>query len=128
MNKELIQKLVEHAKAAADNAYCPSTHTPEGASLLVEGNIIVSGCNIEFAFDIHTAGEVVLTKAFSEGMTNFIAICFWSKNILPFPTGKFLQIASEFNPGLDIIVANDTTYSLHKLHDLLPYRRIISEE
>ena len=128
MNKELISKMIEHSKEASGNSYCPNSNTPEGASLLVDGNVIVGGCSVEYAFETISAGEVALAKAFSEGLTGFKAICLWSKKILPYPNARFLQMAAEFNPDLDIIVANNDTYSIHKLHQMLPFRRIYSEE
>jgi len=132
MNKELIQKLIGHAQKFAENAYCPYSGVPEGASLLVEGTegkSIFGGCNIESSVQHGmNAGEVAMFKAISEGITQFIAICFWTEKTLPYPTGNFLQFASEFNSELSIIVANSETYSIHKLHELLPYRRLIVEE
>ncbi|MCL2851300.1 MAG: cytidine deaminase [Firmicutes bacterium] len=128
MNKELIQKLVVHAKEFAENAYCPISGVPEGASLLVEGteggSIILGGCNVETPYHNVSAGELVIEKAISEGISKFVAICFWGEKSLPYPSGNFLQFAAEFNPELSIIVANDDTYSIHKLHELLPIRRL----
>lgn len=123
MNKGLIEKLIEHARTASGNAYCPYTGVPEGASLLVEGNIIFSGCNVEStvpssSFD---AGEIAILKAVSEGQNNLEVICFYAENHMPYPHGRVAQLAGEFKRDLDIIVANDKTYSVHKLYELFPY-------
>ena len=123
MNKALIEKLIEHARTAAGNAYCPYTSTPEGASLLVEGNIIFSGCNIESSVPSSSfdAGEVALLKAISEGQNTLIALCLFSEGHLPYPHGRVAQLAGEFKRDLDIIVSTDGTYSVHKLYELFPY-------
>ncbi|MCL2756273.1 MAG: cytidine deaminase [Firmicutes bacterium] len=130
MNKELIQKLIEHARMASDNAFCPTTGVPEGCSLLVEGNVIFGGCNIESSNPLCsiTAGAVAISKAISEGLTKMMAICFYSDTVMPYPNGALLDLIAEFNYGIDIIVASQKDYSIHKLHELLPIRRIHSEE
>ena len=132
MNKELIEKMIDEARRAAGNALCAYSGVPMGAALLVAvdgGTMIWTGCNIEPAAMNLTldAGEVALAKALSEGHSQFVAIAFWSEKVAPIPTGAFLQFAGDFNVGMDIIVATDETYSLHKLHDLLPIRRVHSE-
>jgi len=135
MNKELIQKLIGHAKKFAENAYCPYSGIPEGVSVLVEGpegRSILGGCNVETPYEQFGAGKLAMVKAISEGYTSFIAICFWTEKGLPYPQGGFLQFATEFVTGhsdeLSIIVANDETYSIHKLYELLPFQRLVTQE
>ena len=123
MNKELIIKLIERARGGAENAYCPYTNMPIGCSLLVDDNMIFGGCNIENStLSCSTeAGEVACYKAISEGYTGFRAICFWSGEKLPYPSGKVRQLLAEFNPQINIVVANDETYSMFALNDMLPF-------
>ena len=123
MNKELIVKLIERAKASAENAYCPYTNVPIGCSLLVDDNMIFGGCNIEngvLSCSLE-AGEIAVSKAVSEGCTNFRAICFWSEIRMPYPSGKVRQLLTEFNPKINIVVANDETYSMLTLSDVFPF-------
>ena len=127
MNKELIHKLIAHARAASDNAYCPNSNVPEGCALLVEGNLIFGGCNVEFATETLEAGKVAMAKAISDSKNNFHAICFFSEKDMLYPTGGLLQLLSEFNPAIQIVVANNETYAFHNLHELLPFRRVITE-
>jgi len=126
MNKELINKLIEQARASADNAFCPNSGVPEGCGLLVEGNVIFGGCNIESTNPLCTmsAGAVAMSKAISEGLTKMHAICFYSDDIMPYPNGATLDFIADFNHAVDIIVATNQTYSIHKLHELLPIRRL----
>jgi len=123
MNKELILKLVERAKNASENSYCPYTNVPVGCSLLVDDNLIFAGCNVENGVlsSSACAGEVAIFKAISEGYTKFLAICFWSEKKLPYPSGKVRQLLSEFNPTINMIVANDETYAMLSLGDIFPF-------
>ena len=126
MNRELILKLIERAQSSAGNAYCPYTNAPVGCSLLVDDNIIFGGCNVEnnVLSCSACAGEVAVLKAISEGYTTFRAVCFWMSGMtrLPYPSGKTLQIFSEFSSTkkLNIICANERTYETFALGDLLP--------
>ena len=128
MNSELISKLIERARAGAENAYCPYTNQPQGCSLLVGDNMIFGGCNIENGSFGCTAeaGEVALYKAISEGCTAFRAVCFWAAERMPYPSGKVLQLFAEFNPSLNlsIVVAkgeDKSNFRLHTLRELLPF-------
>ena len=124
MNKELIMKLTERARAASDNSYCPYTSVATGCALLVEDNMIFTGCNVELRTlsGSLSAGQVAIIKAVSEGFTKFRAICFFSAENMPFPSGAERDLLSEFNPMIDVIVANDQTYSLHTLYQLFPFQ------
>ena len=123
MNKELILKLIEKARASADNAYCPYTNGAVGCALLVDDNIIFGGCNVENSVLSCSAeaAEVAVQKAISEGYTSFKAICLFSAENLPYPSGRVRQIIAEFSKTINIVVANDVTYSVHSLTDLLPF-------
>jgi cytidine deaminase len=123
MNKELIMKLIDRAREAGDNAYCPFTNVPVGCALLTEDNMIFCGCNIEsktFSSSA-SAGEVAVMKAISEGHTAFSAVCFYGIGFMPFPDGKTRQLLAEFNPLLNIVIANADTYSLSNLNEILPF-------
>jgi len=123
MNKELIVKLIERAKTSAENAYCPYTNIAVGCALLASDNIIFGGCNIENSTLSCSAeaGEVACYKAISEGYNGFRAICFWSQDKLPYPSGKVRQLLSEFNNAINIVVANDETYTMFDLGGMLPF-------
>ncbi|MCL2229453.1 MAG: cytidine deaminase [Firmicutes bacterium] len=122
MNKELVIKLIERARSFSENAYCPYTNVPVGCAIMTDDNIIFGGCNIEngvlgASLD---AGEVAIAKAISEGHTRFLAICFWCGGKIPYPSGKVRQIISEFSNDINMIFANDETYSWQKISDIFP--------
>jgi cytidine deaminase len=126
LNKELILKLIERARASAENAYCPYSNVPMGCSLLVDDNIVIGGCNVENGVlsTSVSAGEVAIFKAISEGYTKFRAICFWSETKMPYPCGRVRQLLAEFNKNLNMIIATgtaDVSYSIAALADLFPF-------
>jgi len=124
-------KLIEKAKQSSGNAFCPYTNLPVGCALLVEGNIMFGGCNIESSALSSSvdAGEVAIHKAISEGYTKFLAICFFqSDGPPPYPSGKTLQLLAEFNDMIQIIVATEGDFQLHHLYELLPFRPVSSME
>ena len=123
MNKELIMKLIERARASSENAYCPYTNVPVGCSLLVDDNMIFGGCNVENGVLSSSveAGEVAILKAISEGYTKFRAMCFWSQARMPYPSGRVRQVLSEFSPKIPLVVANDETYSMLSLDAIFPF-------
>jgi cytidine deaminase len=123
MNKELIMKLIERAKTASENAYCPYTNVPIGCSLLVNDNMIFCGCNIENGVlsSSTDAGTVSVLKAISEGYTKFLAICFWTQDKMPYPSGAVRQLLAEFSPSINMVIANDNTYSMLTLADIFPF-------
>jgi len=116
MNKELIAKLISRAREASDNAYCPYTSVAIGCALLA-GDNIYSGCNIEMKAlsGSVSAGEVAVMKAISDGATTFKAVCFYSADFMASPDGKTRQLFAEFNPMLDIVIADDNSYNLTSL-------------
>jgi cytidine deaminase len=123
VNKELILKLIERARAVAENAYCPYTNEPVGCAILVDDNMIFCGCNVENGVLScgAEAAEVAIFKAVSEGYMKFLAIALWSGRRLPYPSGRVRQILSEFSRTINIVVANDETYALTALSDLFPF-------
>ena len=122
MNKELINKLIDKAREASGNAYCPYTNMAVGCALISEDNVIFTGCNVEFGGGANSAGQVAILKAVSDGHIKFKAICFYSAETMPFPNGGVREVLGELNPMVDVIVANDQTYSLHTLYELFPFQ------
>lgn len=49
MSKNVVQQMLEKAKAAMKNAYCPYSHFHVGAAVLADDGNIYAGCNIENA-------------------------------------------------------------------------------
>ena len=128
MNKELIQSLIKNAREASENAYCPNSNVAEGACLLTNDNMVFNGCNIEnssLACSM-SATEAAVANAVVNGKTNFSVLCLYSEKEWPVPDGRSVQILSEFNHSANVIIANADGSMIYKLHDMLPFRRIVS--
>jgi len=71
-----VEKLVEEARRAMANAYCPYSNFPVGAALLTQDGKIISGCNVENAsYPVGICAErTAIVKAISEGHRKFKAV------------------------------------------------------
>lgn len=91
-------KLVEAAKRAQKNAYCPYSRYPVGASVLTDSGRIYTGCNVENAsFGLAICAErVAIFKAVSQGDKKIKAVCVAAKSAKP--CGACRQVIIEFAP------------------------------
>jgi len=91
-------RLVEAAKAAQKNAYCPYSRYPVGAAVLMDSGRIYSGCNVENAsFGLAICAErVAIFKAVSHGEKKIRALCVAAKSAKP--CGACRQVIIEFAP------------------------------
>lgn len=115
LSKEIIARLIDTAKNYADNAYCPYSNVAVGAAVLCADNIILGGCNIEtgdYAAPSFSAGDTVIAKAISEGYTQMLALCLYSRDTLMYPNATTRQYLCEFNHKIKIIVANEENYEV----------------
>lgn len=119
------EKLMEAARQARKNAWCPYSHFAVGAALLTEDGTIFTGCNVENAsYPLGNCAErTVIFKAVSEGYRQFraIAICGAPEGETPsqpcFPCGACRQVLAEFCDDAFAIVLSD---GVHTLGELLP--------
>jgi cytidine deaminase len=129
--------LIEHAKKAAQLAYCPYSKYPVGAAVQTFDGKIYTGCNIEncgYTQTIH-AEQVAVAKAISEGALaraketglthrNFIeTIAIYSpKTSEPWPSCNGRQSLSEFGLDMEIVGENKNGALVSKkLKDLVPF-------
>ena len=119
-----MNELINKAKEAAQNAYCPYSRYHVGAALLGESGKIYTGCNVENAsYSLTVCAErTAIFKAVSEGNKNFSAIAVagsadgdFSRNCTP--CGACLQVMSEFCGGDFTIILADGE---HKLSEFFP--------
>jgi cytidine deaminase len=114
--------LADAARIARQRAYAPYSHYKVGAALLAADGTIFMGCNIENAAYPATicAERVVVTKAVSEGQTQFAAIAVATENGGT-PCGICRQVMFEFAPELLVLIVDDERIvAEYTLHDLLP--------
>ena len=123
-----MNELIDKAKEAAQNAYCPYSKYHVGAALIGENGKIYIGCNVENASFGATccAERNALYGAVAQGERHFKAIAIFAyseigKAGLPLPCGICRQVLSEFcGEDFDIIVANDKESKQFTLGELLP--------
>lgn len=97
-------RLIEAAKKAQKNAYCPYSRYPVGAAVMMDSGRIYTGCNVENAsFGLAICAErVAIFKAVSHGEKKVKALCVAAKSAKP--CGACRQVIIEFAPkDADII-------------------------
>ena len=125
LNPELIQKLVDMAKAAREFAYAPYSNFLVGAALLTSDGHIFTGCNVEnsnYSASI-CAERTAVVKAVSEGYRKFRAIAIIADRPVPTsPCGQCRQVLSQFGMDVDVIMATTRhdQVEIMNLSELLP--------
>jgi cytidine deaminase len=102
-----VQKLVEMAQSAREQAYAPYSNYRVGAALLAESGEIFTGCNVENAVYPTTccAERVAIFKAVSEGRRQFRAIVVATEDGGS-PCGVCRQVMREFAPEMIVFIAD----------------------
>ncbi len=122
------EELLEKAKEASENAYCPYSEFPVGACILYKSSKIFKGCNIENAsYGLSLCAERnAMSSAISSGETSGIEkIAIYSpKSPKCFPCGACRQWLQELSKGenVKIVLENDdgsTCY--YYINDIFPY-------
>jgi cytidine deaminase len=121
------EELLEHARKAADRAYCPYSDFPVGAAVETDSGLFV-GCNIENAsFGLAVCAErVAIQSAVCAGARQIyrIAVCCKLAGLLDpvesrMPCGACRQVMAEFMP-LESEVCVDGA-GVWRLGELLPH-------
>src|SRR3989338_2100888 len=120
-----MKNLLHAAMRARKNPCAPCSKFKVGAAIETIDGRIFTGCNIENAsYGLAICAErVAVFKAVSEGVKKFkrIAIVTGAKKPTP-PCGMCRQVLFEFNPNLEIIIANTNGKVIKtKLSKLFPY-------
>ncbi len=125
------RELVEIAKKARENAYAPYSNFKVGAALLTKSGNVYKGCNVENAsYGLTVCAErVAISNAISNGEKEFMKMAIVggfseghereiseeniqeivkkdmqeSEDVL-IPCGACMQVMSEFNPDLELIL------------------------
>jgi cytidine deaminase len=116
-------ELLEKAKQAKTFAQAKYSGFKVGAALLSEKGDVFTGCNVESSsYGLTICAErVALTKALSEGVTNFISIAIFAgeEEATP-PCGACRQLLYDYAPNLEIILKNKKSIEVHSIKNLLP--------
>lgn len=122
------EKLMNIAKEASKNAYCPYSKFSVGACLLYENGNIYSGCNVEnSSYGLSLCAERnAISTAIASGETSKISkIAIYSpKSSKCYPCGACRQWLQEFENGQDIqILLEDENGEIleYGINELLPH-------
>ena len=119
-----IQKLMDCAIKARENAYSPYSHFAVGAALLCEDGILYEGCNIENAsYGLTNCAErTAIFKAVSEGHIKFKALAVVADTEGPCaPCGACRQVMAEFKIPLNIMGNLMGNIKIVTIEELLPF-------
>ena len=119
-----IQKLMDCAIKARENAYSPYSHFAVGAALLCEDGTLYEGCNIENAsYGLTNCAErTAIFKAVSEGHTKFKALAVVADTEGPCaPCGACRQVMAEFKIPLIIMGNLMGNIKIVTIEELVPF-------
>ena len=119
-----IQKLMDCAIKARENAYSPYSHFAVGAALLCEDGTLYEGCNIENAsYGLTNCAErTAIFKAVSEGHIKFKALSVVADTEGPCaPCGACRQVMAEFKIPLIIMGNSMGNIKIVTIEELLPF-------
>lgn len=119
-----IQKLMDCAIKARENAYSPYSHFAVGAALLCEDGTLYEGCNIENAsYGLTNCAErTAIFKAVSEGHIKFKVLAVVADTERPCaPCGACRQVMAEFKIPLIIMGNLMGNIKIVTIEELLPF-------
>ncbi len=126
LNNEQLNKLIESAGEAVNNAYVPYSNFYVGAAVLTNDDSIFTGCNIENAsYGLSICAErAAIFNAVSQGKTKIKALAVASHSNEPvYPCGACRQVLNEFadEREIDVYIISPSGIKKHLLSELLPY-------
>jgi cytidine deaminase len=122
----VFEALVQAAKTAAANAYCPYSKFPVGAAVLTDGGLIFAGCNVENAsYGLTICAERnAIHQAVAHGPRPLVidlVIVYTPTDTPTAPCGACRQVINEFGSGSEIVCVCDGSERITlRLSELLP--------
>ncbi len=126
-NDDMVERLMDAAIRAADNAYVPYSNFPVGAAVLTEEGTIVTGCNVENAsYPVTNCAErVAIGTAVANGARTITAVAVYAPRVVTVtPCGACRQAINEFKPVDDelwMIFSSAGGPQLVPFSDILPH-------
>lgn len=117
--RELLDVSLKNREAA----YSPYSKVQVSAALLCKDGSVFKGVNVENSSYGATicAERSAIVSAISNGNKDFVAIAISSNLEGPIsPCGICRQFLFEFGGDLDVILGDETDYTVYKLRELLP--------
>ncbi|HEY7681062.1 MAG TPA: cytidine deaminase [Gemmatimonadales bacterium] len=123
--------LVNAARAAMANAYCPYSGLQVGAAIEAEDGRVFTGCNVENAsYGLTLCAErVAVGAAVSAGVRRFRRLVVVANVDLPVsPCGACRQVLAEFGADLEVETVGSRGSRRWSLEQLLPDRFRLDQE
>jgi cytidine deaminase len=118
------QQLVTQAREVAGRAYAPYSRFQVGAVLVGKDGRTFAGCNVEnISFGLTICAERnAVFAAVAAGCREFAKIIIVADTaVAAWPCGACRQVLAEFNPDLEVVLANFRGLSeTFRLSELLP--------
>ena len=122
------EELMNIAKEASKNAYCPYSKFSVGACLLYENGNVYSGCNVEnssYVLSLCAERNAISTEIAARETSKISKIAIYSpKSAKCYPCGACRQWLQEFEKGQDIqILLEDENGEIleYGINELLPH-------
>ena len=123
---ELVDRLIDAAKRARENAYAPYSEYRVGAAIATEDGTIFSGCNVEnasFGATICAERGAIVRMVASGGSSPIACVIVTSGPNPASPCGICRQVLAEFAKDMPIIlIGDDGVRDETTLAELLPRR------
>ena len=124
MSDEVVEALVESARAVRDKAYAPYSGFKVGAAVMSDSGKIYVGCNVENASYSATlcAERSAIAKMIAAGDTTLVTVAvFVDRDEPAMPCGVCRQVIAEFGPHAEIIAATPQGIQKTSVDSLLPF-------
>lgn len=111
MTPELVERLVDAARRARENAYAPYSEYRVGAAIATEDGSIFSGCNVEnasFGATICAERGAIARMVASGGSSPIGCVIVTAGPNPASPCGICRQVLAEFAKDMPIVLVGDT--------------------
>ena len=123
MSDELVEVLIESARAVRDNAYAPYSTFRVGAAVISESGKIYVGCNVESAsYGASLCAErAALAQMIAAGEHRVVTVAVFVDGAEPaMPCGICRQWISELGPNAEIVSATPGRVKRTTIEQLMP--------
>jgi cytidine deaminase len=120
---ELVEALVEAARAVRDHAHAPYSRFRVGAAVMSESGKIYVGCNVESATYGATlcAERAAIARMIASGEKRVVTVAVFVDDEEPaMPCGICRQVIAEHGPHAEIITATPRKSKRSTIEHLLP--------
>ncbi|HEX7668268.1 MAG TPA: cytidine deaminase [Polyangiaceae bacterium] len=131
MSDDLIEALIESARAVREKAYAPYSGFPVGAAVLSESGKIYVGCNVENASYGATlcAERSAIVQMVAAGERQILTVAVFVDGEEPaMPCGLCRQVIAELGPHAEIVTATPKGVKRTSIEHLLPDPFVLRRE